>query len=480
MPKQEKQALLPKLRFPEFREAGEWDADELGKVAVFVNEKIPVAQVALENYVSTENILQDFGGVARASKLPTTGAASRFRPHDTLVSNIRPYLKKVWVADKEGGASNDVIVIRAKQRLLTQYFSYLLKNDAFIDYVMTGAKGVKMPRGDIGSMKEYPAFYPSKPEQQKIADCLASLDELITLEAQQLDTLKTHKKGLMQGLFPSFGGVPEGRGGEHAEATTPRLRRTPPKEGNYPRLRFPEFRDAGGWKEKRLGDVGNVRMCKRILKEQTSPRGDIPFYKIGTFGGVPDAYISREIFENFRNSYPFPKNGAVLISAAGTIGRTVRYNGELAYFQDSNIVWLDNSEKLIADNFLFYLYQLIDWSPSVGAIQRLYNENILGAQVKFPSIPEQQKIADCLASLDDLITAQTQKIATLKTHKKGLMQQLFPDTATTPPLRGTPPREGNKTLRCTSPEEGNASQKGGAQNSPPLEGWQAKPDGVVK
>lgn len=195
---------LPKLRFPEFRDAGEWVVDELGTVAVFVNEKIPVGQVALENYVSTENILQDFAGVAHASKLPTMGAVTRFRPLDTLVSNIRPYLKKVWVADKEGGASNDVIVIRAKQRLLPQYFSFLLKNDAFIDYVMTGAKGVKMPRGDIGSMKEYPAPYPTKPEQQKIADCLATLDDLITAQTQKLTALKTHKKGLMQQLFPNM------------------------------------------------------------------------------------------------------------------------------------------------------------------------------------------------------------------------------------------------------------------------------------
>ena len=203
-----------------------------------------------------------------------------------------------------------------------------------------------------------------------------------------------------------------------------------------PKLRFPEFREAGEWEEKRLGDVGSVRMCKRIFKEQTSPRGDIPFYKIGTFGGAPDAYISRELFESFRNNFPFPKNGAVLISAAGTIGRTVRYKGELVYFQDSNIVWLDNSEDLIADNFLYYLYQLVDWSPSVGAIQRLYNANILGAQVKFPSIPEQQKIADCITSLDELITLEAQKLDTLKTHKKGLMQQLFPaEGETLPKLR---------------------------------------------
>ena len=112
--------LVPKLRFPEFREAGGWDADGLKKVADFVNAKVPVEEVALENYVSTENILPDFSGIARASKLPTTGSATRCRPNDNLVSNIRPYLRKVWVADKDGGASNDVIVIRAKQRLLPQ------------------------------------------------------------------------------------------------------------------------------------------------------------------------------------------------------------------------------------------------------------------------------------------------------------------------------------------------------------------------
>lgn len=198
------------------------------------------------------------------------------------------------------------------------------------------------------------------------------------------------------------------------------------KTALVPKLRFPEFWDAGSWDTTLLGDIGSVRMCKRIFKEQTSPHGDIPFYKIGTFGRAPDAYISRELFESYRNNFPFPRSGAVLISAAGTIGRTVRYKGELAYFQDSNIVWLENSEKKIADDFLFYLYDLIDWSPSVGAIQRLYNENILGSQVVFPSLPEQQTIAECLSSVDELMAAQARKLDALKIHKKGLMQHLFP------------------------------------------------------
>jgi len=202
-PEAENRSLVPKLQFPEFRDADGWDVAALGEVAEFVNERISLGRVELEKYISTENILPDFGGVIRASKLPTTGSVTRFKPNDTLVSNIRPYLKKVWVSDRDGGASNDVIVIRAKHKLLTQYLPFLLKNDAFIDYVMTAAKGVKMPRGDIGSMKEYSAFYPSKPEQQKIASCLTSLDNLITAQSAKLSALKTHKKGLMQQLFPS-------------------------------------------------------------------------------------------------------------------------------------------------------------------------------------------------------------------------------------------------------------------------------------
>jgi type I restriction enzyme S subunit len=194
---------VPRLRFPEFRDAEGWDADGLSNVADFVNERIPLEKLGVVNYVSTENILADFSGVTTASKLPTTGSATRFKVNDILVSNIRPYLKKVWFSDKDGGASNDVIVIRAKHNLSPQYLPFILKNDSFIAYAMRGAKGVKMPRGDVSLIREYPVAYPSIPEQQKLAECLTSLDELISAQAQKLNALKTHKIGLMQQLFPS-------------------------------------------------------------------------------------------------------------------------------------------------------------------------------------------------------------------------------------------------------------------------------------
>lgn len=386
--------VVPKLRFPEFWEAGEWEANELGTVAVFVNEKISVEQVALENYVSTENILQDFGGVARASKLPTMGAVTRFRPLDTLVSNIRPYLKKVWVADKEGGASNDVIVIRAKQRLLPQYFSFLLKNDAFIDYVMTGAKGVKMPRGDIGSMKAYPALYPTKPEQQKIADCLASLDERITLEAQKLDTLKTHKKGLMQQLFPA-------------------------EDETLPKLRFPEFRDAGEWEAKLLGTVCEMQAGKFVAASEISESQSEGLYPCLGGNGL------RGYTKTFNQSGRYS-----LIGRQGALCGNVNLAEGNFYATEHAVVTTpkpgNNTDWLFYNLCLLNLNRFATGQAQPGlSIDVLEKVNCATPKDE----KEQQKIADCLASLDDLITAQTQKLAALKTHKKGLMQQLFPNQA---------------------------------------------------
>ena len=139
------------------------------------------------------------------------------------------------------------------------------------------------------------------------------------------------------------------------------------------------------WKKVKLGDVGIVSMCKRIMKEQTSETGEIPFYKIGTFGTMPDAYISKNLFEEYKEKYSFPKKGSVLISAAGTIGRAVIYNGEPAYFQDSNIVWLEHDETKVLNRYLYYLYKITHWhTTSGGVIERLYNDNIIKTEIPIP------------------------------------------------------------------------------------------------
>lgn len=196
---------VPKLRFPEFQDAREWKQSKLGEkdVSTFVKERTPLQNLSLDSYVSTENLLSDYAGVTNAAKLPPSGSFTRFKEGDVLISNIRPYLKKVWAADKKGASSNDVIVIRSQPNISDSFLKFLLKNDNFIDYIMKGAKGVKMPRGDISLIKEYPVAFPNSDEQQKVADCLSSIDELIAAQTQQLKVLKAQKKGLMQQLFPA-------------------------------------------------------------------------------------------------------------------------------------------------------------------------------------------------------------------------------------------------------------------------------------
>lgn len=150
-----------------------------------------------------------------------------------------------------------------------------------------------------------------------------------------------------------------------------------------------------------LGDIGSICMCKRILKSQTNTVGGVPFYKIGTFGKKADSYISQETFDEYRSKYNFPKKGDVLISAAGTIGRTVVYDGEPAYFQDSNIVWIDNDESIVLNSYLRYCYELKPWKASEGGtIPRLYNDNIAKAVIAVPPIEEQKRVVSILDRFD--------------------------------------------------------------------------------
>lgn len=131
------------------------------------------------------------------------------------------------------------------------------------------------------------------------------------------------------------------------------------------------------WEQRKLGEIGSVSMCRRIFKEQTSETGDIPFYKIGTFGADPDAFISRELFEEYKSKYPYPQKGDILISASGSIGRAVEFAGNNEYFQDSNIVWLNHDERL-SNPFLKCFYSVVKWAGIEGStIKRLYNDNIL-------------------------------------------------------------------------------------------------------
>lgn len=180
------------------------------------------------------------------------------------------------------------------------------------------------------------------------------------------------------------------------------------------------------WEVKRLGDIGEPLMCKRILKSQTSEVGDIPFYKIGTFGKVADAYIPYQLFNSFKYQYSYPRKGDILLSAAGTIGRTVVFDGHDSYFQDSNIVWIDNDERIVTNDYLKWFYCVIDWvTEDGGIVTRLYNNNIRNALVSCPPLAEQKAIAEALSDVDALIAAQEELIEKKRAIKQGAMQELL-------------------------------------------------------
>jgi len=205
------------------------------------------------------------------------------------------------------------------------------------------------------------------------------------------------------------------------------------EQAKVPAIRFAGFTDP--WEQRKLGEFGSVAMCKRIYKEQTSEQGDVPFFKIGTFGADPDAFISNELFEDYKRTYPYPTPGTLLISAAGSIGRIVEYQGEKAYFQDSNIVWLEHEHRL-NDAFLKPLYSKIEWGLEGSTIKRLYNKDLLSAEVTIPDGREQKEIGQFFAKLDDLITLHQRKYDKLVVFKKSMLEKMFPkDGESVPEIR---------------------------------------------
>ncbi len=180
----------------------EWKEYKLGEIASFVTEKVSVQDVRLEDYISTENMLPDKGGITIASNKPQEGSATKYFNDTILISNIRPYFKKIWYADKVGGCSNDVLCFKAKDELVfSKYLYFLLSQDTFFDYVMLGSKGCKMPRGDKSHIMNWEISLPSLPTQRRIASILSSLDDKIDLLHRENATLEQMAETLFRQWF---------------------------------------------------------------------------------------------------------------------------------------------------------------------------------------------------------------------------------------------------------------------------------------
>ncbi len=170
----------------------EWKEFKLGEVAIPVRDRIDTSVLDASSYISTENMLPDKAGVTLSSGIPS-GKAIQFKDGDVLISNIRPYFKKIWRADKVGGCSADVICLRAANEIDPLFLYYLMSQDLFFDFVMQGAKGTKMPRGDRNQIMQWSVSLPSKSEQQKIASILSALDDKIEVNRRINDNFVIEK-----------------------------------------------------------------------------------------------------------------------------------------------------------------------------------------------------------------------------------------------------------------------------------------------
>ena len=285
-----------------------------------------------------------------------------------------------------------------KEEIDPEFASYLFRSEELRKKISLFAQG--STRYNLPKQQMFEKLFISYPEslsaQRRIAAILASADKVIAATQKTIAKYKQMKQGMMEDLLK-------------------------PKEG---------------WKMVKLGEVGKISMCKRVFSFETSTEGEIPFYKIGTFGKDADAFISRQLYEEYKSKFSYPKVGDILISASGTIGRTVVYDGEPAYFQDSNIIWIDNDETIVLNQFLYYLYKTITWNLEGSTIARLYNDNFNKIEISVPykndkpDLAEQRRIASILSGIDAKIAAEEKVLEKYEKVKKGLMERLLNEQCT--------------------------------------------------
>ena len=418
-----KATLTPKLRFPEFREAPNWSTKPLGELGDFSSGGTPskdnpeywnghIPWISASSMHTTTIAKSDHRVTSKA-----IGNGTRIAPKGSFLILVRGSMLfnrvPMGIAEIDVAFNQDVKALAPNGGVNTRFLLYFLS--AIESQIQINETGIGAGKIDTDVLKALPVPFPTPPEQQKIAECLSSVDELIAAEARKLDALKTHKKGLMQQLFP--------REGE-----------------TQPRLRFPEFQDAGEWVENKLISLSSEPLSNGVFND---PK------KVGTgykLINVSDMYIETTIDESrlsllelspsefegnqvitgdiFFTRSSLVKSGIAVSNIYLGSSSDVTYDGHLIRFRSNN--------SKVIPVFAHYIFktaliraQLIARGKT-ATMTTIGQADVASVILFYPDTNEQQRIADCLTSLDDLIAAQTQKLSTLKTHKKGLMQQLFP------------------------------------------------------
>jgi type I restriction enzyme S subunit len=430
--KQDKKGLVPSLRFSEFSNDGDW-------------EKLPLSDVysfKVTNSFSRDKLNYEKGSVKNIhygdihTKFSTlfdiTQESVPFINPNQEISNIKTdnYCIEgdIIFADasedmNDIGKSMEIVNLnnekllsglhtllarQKKNRLKIGFGGYLFKSKGVRSQVQKEAQGAKVLGISATRLSNIKIAFPlNKKEQQKIADCLSSIDELITAESEKLEAIKNHKKGLMQNLFPSEG------------KTTPNFR-------------FPEFENSAEWEERALNQI-TTSIFDGTHQTPKYTEDGIPFFSVeNIISGKMNKFISKDdhLVATSKNK---PEKGDLLITRIGNIGFStiIDWDYEFSIYVTLAVIKKDNrfNSSYLHSYLQSEQFQTEIRSKSlINAVPCKINmDELRKTKVLLPKPKEQQKIADCFSCLDDLITSQTQKIEVLKIHKKGLMQQLFPN-----------------------------------------------------
>ena len=374
----------------------------------FTKERISSSLLTENNYVSTENMLQDFQGVTCANNVPKDTNVMEYKQGDVLVSNIRPYLKKVWMADKDGGCSADVFVMRANRNVCTDDFlHHIVANDRFISYVMSGAKGVKMPRGDKEQIKGYETALPSLIEQQKVAHLLAIIDERIITQSRIIEDLKSERKYLLEQLFC----LPNER---------------------VPKLRLKGM--TGEWQKVKLCYIANrvteknkANTCNRVLT-------------IAAQYGLIDQqeFFNKQIASSDLTTYYLLHKGDFAYNKSysgdyswGAVKRLDKYDKGVL----SSLYICFRPNENVDSDFLCHYFESTKWYRGISEIsgEGARNHGLLNMSVddyfntlhRIPTQREQKAVANALNVLVDKIGIETEILNNLQKQKSYLLKEMF-------------------------------------------------------
>lgn len=407
MSKQTKKALAPKLRFPEFRDAGAWEYFELDPYLQGYSERVS-SNTDAPIYSSTRTGLRPQKEYFDDRELENDGEYGLVPEGYFVYRHMSDDGFFKFNINKTGGniAVSKEYPVFTTVDLHSDFLLHLLNDgDGFKAFAFAQKKGGTRTRLYLKVLRTWNAPLPSYFEQQKIADCLSSIDELISAQSQKVEALKTHKKGLMQQLFPREGEI-------------------------QPRLRFPEFQNAGEWEVRTIGEMFSLINGCAFKPEDWKPTGT-PIIRIQNLNDPSAEFNYSQAPVPERNRV---ESGDLLFAWSGTLGSSFGariWNGPSGVLNQHIFKVLMDEQQIILQFALLVLARVEEEIARrthgfKASFVHVKKSDLVQVELLLPSVPEQQRIADCLSSIDDLISAQSQKLETLKTQNKGLMQALFP------------------------------------------------------